>query len=40
RRGLRIVESKIKRFVTSYRNEGVLPEEWRYDPKQAALLVK
>ncbi|MGV8144057.1 MAG: 30S ribosomal protein S15 [Methanothermobacter sp.] len=40
RRGLRIVESKIRRLVTYYRNEGVLPEEWRYDPKQAALLVK
>lgn len=40
RRGLRIVESKIRRLVTYYRNEGVLPEGWRYDPKQAALLVK
>ena len=40
RRGLRIVESKIRRLVTYYRNEGVLPEGWRYEPKQAALLVK
>lgn len=40
RRGLRIVESKIRRLVRYYRNEGVLPEEWRYEPKQAALLVK
>ncbi len=40
RRGLRIVESKIRRLVSYYRKEGVLPEEWRYEPKQAALLVK
>ena len=40
RRGLRIVESKIRRLVRYYRNEGVLPEGWRYEPKQAALLVK
>ena len=40
RRGLRIVESKIRRLVKYYRGEGVLPEGWRYDPKQAALLVK
>lgn len=40
RRGLRIVESKIRRLVRYYRNEGVLPEGWKYEPKQAALLVK
>lgn len=40
RRGLRIVESKIRRLVRYYRNEGVLLEGWRYEPKQAALLVK
>ncbi len=40
RRGLRIVESQIRRLVKYYRGEGVLPEGWRYEPKQAALLVK
>ena len=40
RRGLRIVESKIRRLVRYYTREGVLPEGWRYEPKQAALLVK
>lgn len=40
RRGLRIVESKIRRLVGYYTREGVLPEGWRYEPKQAALLVK
>jgi len=40
RRGLRIIESKIRRLVRYYTNEGVLPEGWRYDPRSAALLVK
>jgi small subunit ribosomal protein S15 len=40
RRGLRIIESRIRRLVKYYRNEGVLPEGWRYDPRSAALLVK
>ena len=40
RRGLRIIESNIRRLVRYYVNEGVLPEGWRYDPRSAALLVK
>ena len=40
KRGLRIIESKIRRLVRYYVREGVLPEGWRYDPKTAALLVK
>ncbi|AEG19418.1 30S ribosomal protein S15 [Methanobacterium paludis] len=40
KRGLRIVESNIRRLVRYYTKEGVLPEGWRYDPKTAALLVK
>ena len=40
RRGLRIIESNIRRLVKYYRGEGVLPEGWRYDPRSAALLVK
>jgi small subunit ribosomal protein S15 len=40
RRGLRIIESKIRRLVRYYVREGVLPEGWRYDPRSAALLVK
>ncbi|MEN6291766.1 MAG: 30S ribosomal protein S15 [Methanobacterium sp.] len=40
RRGLSIIESKIRRLVRYYTNEGVLPEGWRYDPRSAALLVK
>ncbi len=40
RRGLRIIESKIRRLVRYYVRDGVLPEGWRYDPRSAALLVK
>ncbi|MBI5460084.1 30S ribosomal protein S15 [Methanobacterium sp.] len=40
KRGLQLVESRIRRLVKYYTKEGVLPEGWRYDPKKAALLVK
>ncbi len=40
KRGLQLVESRIRRLVKYYTKEGVLPEGWRYEPKQAALLVK
>jgi small subunit ribosomal protein S15 len=40
KRGLRIIESKIRRLVRYYVKANVLPEGWRYDPKTAALLVK
>ncbi|MFH0971875.1 MAG: 30S ribosomal protein S15 [Candidatus Micrarchaeota archaeon] len=33
------VESKIKRLVNYYRGKK-LPKDWKYDPAQAALLVK
>ena len=40
KRGLMIIESKIRRLVKYYTKNNVLPEGWRYDPKTAALLVK
>jgi small subunit ribosomal protein S15 len=40
KRGLQIIESKIRRLVKYYTREGQLPEGWRYEPKKAALLVK
>ncbi|NYB52006.1 MAG: 30S ribosomal protein S15 [Methanobacteriaceae archaeon] len=40
KRGLQLVESRIRRLVKYYTREGVLPEGWRYEPKKAALLVK
>ncbi|MDE1871259.1 MAG: 30S ribosomal protein S15 [Candidatus Micrarchaeota archaeon] len=34
------VEAKIWRLTKYYIAKGKLPEGWRYDPKQAALLIK
>ncbi len=34
------VESKIVRLVNYYRDNGVLPKKWAYDPETVALLVK
>ena len=40
KRGLTIIESRIRRLASYYVSEGKLPEGWRYDPQEAALLVK
>ncbi len=37
---LRRTESKIWRLTKYYVREGVLPQDWKYDPKQAELLIK
>jgi small subunit ribosomal protein S15 len=33
-------ESKIWRLSKYYKKEGVLPKDWKYDPEQAALIIK
>ena len=40
KRGLTIIESRIRKLASYYVSEGELPEGWRYNPEQAALLVK
>ena len=40
RRGLQLIESKIRRLVKYYRNKKVLPAKWRYSPEKARLLVE
>ncbi len=40
RYGLRLIESKVRRLVKYYRNQGVLPSDWKYSPEQAALLIR
>jgi small subunit ribosomal protein S15 len=40
KRGLTIIESRIRRLGRYYAANGQLPEGWRYDPTKAALLVK
>lgn len=37
---LRRIESKIWRLTKYYIKTGALPQGWRYDPKQAELLIK
>lgn len=37
---LQRVESKIWRLSKYYRGTGRLPSEWKYDPEQAALIIK
>lgn len=37
---LKGVEAKIWRLTKYYISKGILPEGWRYNPKQAALLIK
>jgi small subunit ribosomal protein S15 len=37
---LRRIESKIWRLTKYYIRKGVLPQGWRYDSKQAELLIK
>ena len=34
------VEAKIGRLSKYYRDSGKLPADWKYDPKQAALMIK
>ena len=40
KRGLTIIESRIRKLASYYVSEGELPEGWRYNPEEAALLVK
>ena len=40
KRGLTIIEARIRKLAAYYVSEGELPEGWRYNPQQAALLVK
>lgn len=40
KRGLIIIESRIRRLGSYYVSDGQLPEGWRYNPTEAALLVK
>lgn len=37
--GLQLTESKIRRLVKHYKKTRKLPEEWKYEPEKAKLLV-
>ncbi len=38
KRGLQLVESKIHRLVKYYKRKGVLPPDWKYEPKKISIL--
>ena len=40
RRALTLVEAKIKRLVDYYKDKGVLPKDWYYNPDEAAILIR
>jgi len=39
-RGLQLIESKIRRLERYYKDNGVLPEDWKYSLKTAELMLK
>ena len=40
KRGLELLESKIRRLVKYYVRKGILPEDWRYEPEKGKILVQ
>lgn len=40
KRGLQLIESKIRRLTTYYKRKGMLPGDWDYSAKLAELQVK
>ena len=40
RRGLQLIEAKIRRLVKYYKHEEVLPQTWEYSLKNAELLLE
>jgi small subunit ribosomal protein S15 len=40
KRGLNLIESKIRRLIKYYKKNGKLPENWNYDPKRVSLLLE
>lgn len=40
KRGLTLTESKLKALIKYYKENDVLPKEWKYDSKNVALLLR
>lgn len=40
RRGLELIESKIRRLAKYYIRKGKLPKDWKYDPEKAKIWVQ
>jgi small subunit ribosomal protein S15 len=39
KRGLQLIESKIRRLVKYYKKKGIFAPNWKYDPQTAGLLL-
>ncbi len=39
KRGLQLIEAKIRRLAKYYKRKGIFPTNWKYDPKTAGLLL-
>ncbi|RZN60831.1 30S ribosomal protein S15 [Methanonatronarchaeum sp. AMET6-2] len=39
KRGLQITESKVHQLAKYYRDKGKIPEDWKYKPEEADLLI-
>lgn len=39
-RGLQLIESRIRRLALYYKRQGRLAPDWKYDPREAQLLVE
>jgi small subunit ribosomal protein S15 len=39
KRGLQLIESKIRRLEKYYKSRNILPKNWKYNPEKARLLV-
>lgn len=40
RRGLNLIESKIRRYSKQLRESGRIPKDWKYDPSKASVLLR
>ena len=38
KRGLQLIESKIRRLAKYYKREGVLPPDWEYKPEKISIF--
>ena len=39
RRGLQLIEAKIWRLSNYYKEKGVLPKDWKYDPERLRIEI-
>ena len=40
KRGLQLIESRIRRLERYYKDNGIIPEDWKYSLKTAELMLK